>query len=297
MSSPRRTLLRRALVADDGQEGGEAALSVAPFVAEHLARSLTVVHAIDVPRPEETAGSPDDVLDYRVVLERRAVAWLEGRIAERFGEAASNVHGVVYLGDPSRVVRRTAEDLEAELIVVGPHHREHLFDFGGTQGALFSGTSCHVWSQPAAFEGVDEVLAPVDLSPRSMRSLEVARDVAETLGVGLRVLYASAPPQFADAATMYGEVPSPTYVVDAMHEAARVRFDDAMAEFDRRAVERVETEFAIAEPVSAILEAQGPNRLAVLGTRGHTGIAAAIFGGVTYAVLRAGKGPVLAVHA
>lgn len=288
--------MRRALVADDGLQGGDAALSVAPFVAQHLARSITVVHAVDVPRPEDTSGSPDDVVDYRARLERSAVAWLEKRIADRFGASADDVHGVVHLGDPSRIVRRTAEDLDAELIVVGPHHKDHVFDFGGTQRALFSGTACHVWSQPRPFDGIERVLAPVDLSKRSLGSLEVARDVARSLGVGLGVLFASPPPQFADAATMYGEVPSPTYVVEAMHEAARARFDEAMNDFDRSGLSGFDAHFIAADPVAAILEAQGPRDLAVMGTRGHTGLAAAIFGGVTYAVLRAGQGPVLAVH-
>ena len=77
MSSPRRTLLRRALVADDGQEGGEAALNAAPIVAEPQAPYLPREPAIDKAPPAAPAPPPSSLEaavceeDVHQILQRR----------------------------------------------------------------------------------------------------------------------------------------------------------------------------------------------------------------------------------
>lgn len=286
---------RRAIVADDGKVGGDAALSVAPFVLDKLSYSMTLVHAIDVPEPRDMAGSPDEIVNYRRALAERAADWLDGRVRARFGDDTEKVDRLVQLGEPSRIVRRAAEDSGADLIVVGPHRKEHLLDFGGTQRAIFAGSGCHVWSQPFEAQTIRRIFAPTDLSTRSHRAMGVARDVARTLGLPLHVFCTSPPPAFADAGMMYGDVPSPAYVVDALHETARKRFDDYMAEVDTSDVSEVTQEFLIGDPVVGINEQRLSTDLVVMGTRGHTGISAALFGGTTYAVLKEGAGPVLAV--
>lgn len=286
-----------ALVADDGRSGGDAALSAAPFVLDHLAGAMTVAHAVEIPAARDVAGPPQQVLEYRVALERNAQEWLEKRVAMQLGDAAHDVHRAVGLGNAGRFVRRVAEDADADLIMVGPHHKEHLLDFGGTQRAVFAGTGCHIWSQPFPFKAIRRVLAPCDLSKRSMRALGYARDVARALGVNLKVLHASPPPAFADVGVMYGDVAAPSYVVDSIHEAARKRFDETISKVNFEGVTTVEHEFAVGDPVHTIEDARVSTDLVVMGTRGYTGLSAVIFGGTAYAVLRAGNSAVLAIDA
>ena len=286
---------QHAVVADDGKAGGDLALQAASFLSEHFSTALDVVHAIDLPDPRDVGGDPAVHLQMRERIVSNARTWLRARVDNALGKRAGIATTYVNFGRGSAVLTAHAKQHGDDLVVLGPHSKEHLLDFGGTQRAVFSALECDVWSQPERLVPITRVLAPCDLSSLSMRALAKATHIAKTLSVPLRVLNASAPPVFIEPGPMYGDSSMPTYVVDSMHEAAKERFDAAMGTVDFGGVE-TGFDFEIGGAVPVITAARRPGDLLVLGTRGHTGLGAALLGGTAYAVLKAGGGPTLAVR-
>ncbi len=287
---------KTAVVGDDGNKGGDLALDAALTIVRRFGTQLHVVHSIDVPDADEIAGRPEEIVARRESLAARASTWLRERVDEKFGDLASKVDTQVDFGRPHVALLRAARSVGADLVIVGPHRKEHFFDLGGTQRAVFSGAPCDVWSQPSASAEITRVLAPCDLSERSLTALASARDVALHIGVPMVVLHCSPPPAFVDPTAMgVAETGMPTYVIDGLHDAAKARFEEAMAAFDWKGAEH-ELRFVVGTTVLAVEDAREASDLVVMGTHGHTGISAAILGGVTYAVLKSGKGPVLALR-
>ncbi|MEM9379207.1 MAG: universal stress protein [Planctomycetota bacterium] len=285
-----------AVVGDDGARGGDLALDAAASLMRSIGCRLHVVHSIDVPDADEIAGRPDEIVERREALAQRATEWLRARCDERFGDLASKVEAQVDFGRPHVALLRAARSLDADLVVLGPHRKEHFFDLGGTQRAVFSAAPCHVWSQPSDSVPIERVLAACDLSDRSMAALAVARDVAAHLGVPMCVLHCSPPPAFVEPTAMgVAETGMPTYVVDGLHDLAEERFESKMKSFDLGDV-ACERRFVVGATVTALEDAREPSDLVVMGTHGHTGISAALLGGVTYSVLKSAKGPVLALR-
>lgn len=283
---------KKALVCDDGAAAGDAALSAGRFLSDQLGTAVQVVHAVDIPSADCVAGDPTEELERRRLFTDRATDWL----AERAQSAVSkDCESTLHLGKPSASVIQTASDSGADLVVLGPHKKE-LFDFGGTQRAIFAGTQCSIWSQPAPLVEIERIFCPCDLSELSMKALGVARDLSRALTIPLHVLYVSEPPVFVEPTVMYGEVPMPTYVVDSLHEFAESRFNEAMEAFDFEDVPGASHVFTVGAITMSILDARAPGDLLVMGTRGHTGLSAALMGGTTYDVLKDASGPVLAVR-
>ncbi len=286
------TLFKKALVCDDGKSAGDAALSVGRYLSEQLGTPIHVLHAVDIPSAEHVAGDPSEELERRRLFTQGAANWMEERV---HGAVSPKCTTSLHLGKPTASVIKTAKEIEADLVVLGPHEKEFL-DFGGTQRAIFAGTKCSIWSQPAPLSSIERIVCPCDLSPLSMAALDVARDLARALTIPLHVLSASEPPIFVEPTVMYGDVPTPTYVIESLHEAAEARFNEAMASVNFEDIPGATHEFLIGAPVPTILDMQTPTDLVVMGTRGHTGLTAAILGGTTYSVLKHAKGPVLAVR-
>jgi universal stress protein A len=74
--------------------------------------------------------------------EERATAWLSD-LAKRNGIDASAVN--VIIGTPAVEIRRMAEKLDADLIVLGTHGRHDLgLMLGSTANAVLHGAPCNV---------------------------------------------------------------------------------------------------------------------------------------------------------
>lgn len=283
---------KTALVCDDGAAAGDAALSAGRFLSDQLGTSVHVVHVVDIPSADHVAGDPTEEMERRRSFTERAAEWLAKRAQ---GAVAADCESTLHLGKPSASIIESASNTGADLVVLGPHAKE-LFDFGGTQRAIFAGTQCSIWSQPAPMGEIERILCPCDLSALSMKALGIARDLSRALTIPLHVIFVSEPPVFVEPTVMYGEVPTPAYVVDGMHEFAESRFNEAMDAFDFEDVPGASHAFIVGSPTISILDARSPGDLLVMGTRGHTGLSAALMGGTTYGILKDASGPVLAVR-
>ena len=88
---------------------------------------------------------------------------------------------------------------------------------------------------------------------------------------------------------------SPTYTIDALRESEKGNFDAAMSSFDWRGVAH-EVEFAQDDAARRVLAVQDSYDLIVLGTHGHSALAASVLGSVAWRVMRMAHTGVLLVR-
>lgn len=114
--------LARAFGAKPRPESGQARQPVGGVGVEP---QLVLLHVYEVP----IVGFPDGALvataDLTAQIVEGAQAGLEHQIATREGEGVS-IRGIIKQGDPYRMINETADEVGADLIVMGTHGRHGI---------------------------------------------------------------------------------------------------------------------------------------------------------------------------
>jgi len=129
--------IRHILVGVDFDELSEHALDYALDVAERFDAAVTVLHAYEIP----TVGFPDGALlatdDIATRVERAATAGLAAMVGKR-KDRRLRLDGMVRAGVAWQVIRDVAEEVGADLVIVGTHGRR------GFARALLGSVAEHV---------------------------------------------------------------------------------------------------------------------------------------------------------
>jgi len=140
-----------------------------------------------------------------------------------------------------------------------------------------------------------KILCPVDFSPASRETLDVAMDLARRFGSALTLFHAYPLPGYT---LPEGTVlPRPQMLQELAEQT-----DRHLAEWKDlacgRGVASVETAKSVGEPAAEIVEfaQQGGFDLIVMSTHGRTGIAHALLGSVAERVVRRSPVPVLTIR-
>lgn len=290
---------RHLLVGYEGGEAAEGAARAALDMHRRFGAAVEFVHVVDLPRPEDVAGRPDRVAETGAEIEAAAfdhvAAELEALAADCGSDLALRDRLLVAVGHPARVIVERAAEVGADLIVMGPHRRRGVFDFGSTARAILGKAPCDVWMQPRAQRAVERILVPLDLSEESLAALHIASSMAAALGARVTALHCFPPPDLAYAASPGYPVAGPTYAVEDVRKLARQEFEEAVAGFDWEGVEH-DQRFSEGRPADVILELSAGYDLIAMGSHGRTGLAAAVLGNVAYAVLKQSEVPVLCIR-
>ena len=276
------------------------AVRVAVEIAEQHSSHLELIHAVATPPLLGTR------FDQSQVAAMSADRVAKGRDALRAHLSHAH-HGVQLAGTPieellhvsagpaAKIVLDRAEQVAADLLVLGDSGKRKQLDFGGTARALLGKSPCPIWLQTSAPRPIRRILAPVDLSPHSMISLSVAVDMAQRLGASVTALNCFSVQEFAYVGIPYGPGYAGTPSIDTIRAGARGHVEEELAAFDWRGVEH-ETVMADEEPATGILSREDGFDLITMGTHGRTGLMASLLGGIAYRVLRAAHTPVLAIR-
>lgn len=115
-------IAKNILVATDFSELGRAALDEAARLAEKLDAKLNVVSVFTQPNVVEAASMSRSERNQALDELRSKVAELEAQLRSS-GRTAS---ALVRLGDPAPTILSVADELDADLIVLGTHSRRGL---------------------------------------------------------------------------------------------------------------------------------------------------------------------------
>lgn len=281
------------VVGVDREGRSDDAVRAALGLSSRFDARVALVHAVDIPRPEEMPGIPFDVS----VAGAKILALSREELVKHLSEDVDARAGAlleVVLGHPGRLLLDRAEALAADLIVLGPHEKRGLFDFGSTARLVLSKAPCNVWMQIGEYRPIESILVPVDLSEDSLRALRLAHSLARQLGARITTLHCYQPPDFAYGASGYPVV-EPSYVVEGARDAAKKSYEEEMARFDWADVAH-EERFFQGRPTETILEHHAGCDLIAMGSHGRSGVSAAVLGNVAYGVMKKADVPVLAIR-
>ncbi len=283
-------MTRRILVATDFSTRSDRALRRAILLARQASAELILIHVIDDDQPRRLVESQEQAV---------AALLQELTLTVRDGDGIACENPRVSLGCPFEEIVRAAEELSADLIVIGPHRRQILRD-------NFLGTT--------AERTIRESRAPVIMAngmpAGPYRSILIATDFSECSA-------AAAETAKALGLVDHGQI-IVLHVLDAPEGGPIVRASMSMQEWENRLAEESESasqeleRFMRKAGLVAARQVIEPDEestamaidnfakaaqvdLIVIGTHGRTGLEKWMLGSVAESMLRTAQMDVLAI--
>ena len=268
----------------DGREGGRDALALAGRLALLAGGDLVAVRVLPFDYYATRAGSPP----YASVAEHDARRQLDADLAAVGVTARTRVMVDI---SPARALHRAAEDVAADLIVVGStrHGRLGRVVAGDDAVATLHGSSCAVAVAPRGLEGqtwdrVKRIGVGYDGRPESRQAFALAAALARECGASIAVQsVVGTPLPYADSAAFDEE-----WLRDAQ-VAATDDLRDLLADAGVEATGDV----VIGVPVDELLELSRRVELLVLGSRAWGPVRRILVGSTAAALTREAHCPVL----
>ena len=305
------TLFQKIIVGVDAEGLAAPAIAAANGLRDRFDCELELVHGVELPGGgvADRLGRATD--NGRLLREaHRAVSEqlesLDPPVTVGTSSSSTGVapHLVVLSGRPADAICERASELDASLIVIGPHRDRglrELLELGGTLLRLLVRAPAPVWIQRGAPVAIERVLAAVDLELGSTEVLELARDAAAALDVPVHVVHAFPPPAFAWPSVPPGTgeqeswSPEREYVFEDARAAAKSSLDELVSVLDW---EGVTVDAESSSPHRATRSSARPRSsdLVVMGSAGRSGIAAALVGSVARSTVARAECPVLVIR-
>ena len=272
-------MFKQVMLGFDGSEQAQDALALTAAITAGTGASVTVVSAFPF-----TGVPPSD--RERVLAEESEVS-LD---TARRGLGGLSVTGRAVSADsPGRALAEAAEEIDADLIVIGSTHRGTMGRvFPGTVGdSLLSGAPCAVAIAPRGYASTPHAdigligVAFVD-EPEAHRALSVAGEIATARNARLRLI------------SVIDLRPRNFVMPDVVREAAG-EVEQALRDAESGLGPEPEHEAVVLEgDPAAELTAQGVELdLLVLGSRGYGPVGRTLLGGISSEVIRTAPCPVV----
>lgn len=287
-----------------GLDFSAPSIAAARWVSSQFApeAELILAHVIDLgqPPPFVSESRPPDE-----VIETGARRYGEDRlqdVATFLSDRA--IRTDVRVGRPHAVLREIAEEVGADLIVVGPHgDRPHSWMPLGTTAERLVRTSrvpVLVAKEPRSFSP-REILVPVDDISITPTLLEWAKDLAESFDASITLLHVISNAEYSHVASVAfaEEARGDGEAEEAIEHELRDEGIRWLEEIARTGIkrERVSAAVTFGKPGDAVVQmatTMGAD-LIVLGRRGRGQVLPALLGSTVRAVLNGAACPVLVV--
>jgi nucleotide-binding universal stress UspA family protein len=295
------TILRTILVAVDGSENGDRALSVAIFLARDYGSKLVIAHVIDAAAAEAPYSAGFSSGGSLVVRELEVVAQdLLARGAASAERAGVPVTTQSLNGWPTEAIVACANEQHADALVIGTQGKTGLerFLMGSTAVEVLRRSVVPVFVVPPTCAGpeapLERILVALDGTETSEAALGFAETLARSKRATLILCSAVNSRDLFDKAATYGYDPSQLY--EDLQRVAEERLAKGAA---RVAAAGLESETAVVEgePAHAIVRAassRGADAI-VVGTHGRAGLQRLFLGSVAEGVTRTATVPVIVI--
>ena len=284
------------LLAVDGSDHSYEAVHALKYVAR--AEQLTLLHALDVPRPAYSMMLPEVAEKLYKTLEqcmREDGERLLDRVQSLLRMHAGPTTTQLRIGSPADVIVSMAEEQKTELIVMGARGlgpvKERLL--GSVSHRILTLAPCATLIVHGPVKAMKQILLPLqgpfdaEAAIRFLQLKPFHDPVEVTL---LTVLPSTAPPWLADVAAA-------EKLKEQALQSAR-DYIDGVAERLRAIGYQARGIAVVGTPAAMILQEATTRRsdLILMGTRGRQGITRFVLGSVSHAVLHQMPCPVLAFH-
>jgi len=285
----------KTLLAVDGSDNSYEAVHALKYFAR--AEQLTLLHALDVPRPAYPMILPKLAEEHYKTLEqnmRRDGERLLDRVQSLLPMHAGPSTKHLRIGSPAEVIVSMAEEQKADLIVMGTRGlgpiKERLL--GSVSHRILTLAPCATLIVNGPVKAMKQILLPLQGpfdAEAAIRFLQL-KPFHDAIEVSLlTVLPSTQPPGPADAAAA-------TAVAEILEEQAA--YIEGVAERLRAIGYQAHGVAVAGAPTAVILQETTTLRsdLILMGTRGRQGITRFVLGSVSHAVLHQMPCPVLAFH-
>jgi nucleotide-binding universal stress UspA family protein len=143
-------------------------------------------------------------------------------------------------------------------------------------------------------EHFKEILVPVDGSENAVRAARFAMEMAEPMGIGVRLFYVF-PAASVEVIGMAGM--SRADIDQAAQVAAQRAFDETVEALGDSVIENVEQETSVGDPAEEIIRYTEDDHsvLVIIGRRGLSRMKSLMLGSVSDKVIRHAKSPVMVI--
>lgn len=298
-------ILRHLVVATDGTETGDRAVSFALALARRHGSEVLLCNAVDhafaIAESVTSNGSVGLELPLVRSLDDAAKSIL-AEAAKRFTDVGVVATTAVLEGRPAPAIVKLARERQVDAIVMGTQGKRGLerFFMGSTADGVLRRTEVPTFVVPPgagdAEPSFERLLIAVDDSDPSDAAAAFARDFAKAEGAQLIICSVVETNELLDKASTYGY--DPTSMLDELRAtvSSLVAAHTARARMDELAVENVITDGDPAENIVKSAAARHAG-LIVVGTHGRRGLRRLSVGSVAESVVRQSTVPVIVVRA
>ena len=283
--SKETTVYRKILVGYDDSDQAKDALALGKQLADATGAELVVAGVFQF--DPVWGGADPRFRDADTDFTRKV--WEAATATGAHGEAVPS-------SSPARGLHDLAEEIEADLILVGSAHHGRLGrSLAGTTGvALLHGAPCAVGVAPRGYrehavDGIRAVTTGVDGSTEAGHALRAAIDLAARTGAKLKLISAAVPPPVG---TGKGGAGGWHALLEAVEQETRERLAEARATVPDDV--DVEATMISGDPVHALASASSaPGTLMVLGSRGYGPFRRVLLGSVATSLVGSAPCPLI----
>ncbi len=296
--------INRILCGVDFSDFSLDALRHGLVLAQWYSAQLTLFHVYQASRPLVVESMPGSVVPVFLGAHPDEITEEVRRFcAPLLASSERRVEIVVRPGDAAKEIRREAEELPADLLLLGTHGRsgfERLF-LGSVTEKVLRSTRVPVMTIPPPVRQpgppvYKTILCPLEFSDASLRALEYALSLAREADARLILLHVIEETLNRGEAETLAHLPLSEYYHhlerDAITRLKAVIPDEARVWC--RPDERVVWGRAHQEILKVVAE-EGVE-LVVMGVQGRSALSRLVFGSTTHRVIREAACPVLTLH-
>ncbi len=205
-------LFKKILIAVDFSEITDSVVNSALFIGKLFNSEITLLYAIEPPiitiYDNPLLDNTEIILELENILKKKFSEHLD-KYVELFQNAGLKADKVVEVGSVAETILETADNIQADLIIIGSHKKgliEKLLLGSVAERVLNKARTSVLVVKGNELNKVEKILCGYDFLPNSQKALEIAVEIAKKTDAEIEVLHADHDEWFAHFKNIYEEV-------------------------------------------------------------------------------------------